>query len=130
MHRIALVIGLGALLFASGSSAEDRGAPLHDPREALAATDKNGDGFIDREEFHHRMVDVFYFADRDRSGACAPGELEVYDADTIYARGDRDGDGNLSMYEFINVRFGDFERADVDDDGMLSLQEVVDEMEN
>ena len=38
---------------------------------------------------------------------------------------DKDGDGRISLREFLRVRFADFDAVDTDHDGMLSLDEVV-----
>src|SRR5262245_54790539 len=37
-------------------------------RQQFQETDRNGDGRIDREEFHRRSVDLFYFLEKDRKG--------------------------------------------------------------
>jgi len=86
-------------------------------------TDLNGDGVVDREEFHRRMMDVMLLSDTDKDGMLSPAELPGVDADA-FAGADRDGDGMLSTEEFIDARFVDFEAADLDDDGTLSAEEV------
>ena len=130
MRRIALALSILPLVAATGASADREGSPpIADPRASHAATDENGDGQIDREEFHHRMVEVFYFSDRDKSGECDRDELDVHDEEALFDHADRDGNGKLSMYEFVNGRFVDFEEADTDDDGTLSVEEVVAEFE-
>jgi hypothetical protein len=47
------------------------GAQLPSPqelRQQFQETDRNGDGKVDREEFHRRSVELFYFLDKDRKG--------------------------------------------------------------
>jgi hypothetical protein len=126
---MAIALGITMLLGAGGVFAQPGSPPLHDPRAAHAATDRNGDGEIDHFEFHARMVDVFYFADKDKDGRAKQGELGVWDEDALFVRADRDGDGSLTMTEFVAGRFEDFERADTDESETLSVEEVVAEFE-
>jgi len=114
-----------ALLLA-GFARADEIPPPHDPRAAHAATDRNHDGEIDREEFHRRMVHIFYFADVDRDGFVSRGQLMVFDEDTLFIVADRDRDSRISLKEFVDARFDNFRDADMDSDGTLSVQEVVD----
>ena len=98
----------------------------HDPRAAHADADKNGDGMIDRQEFHTRMVEVFFHGDRDKDGQMIWTELEQT---TIFPEDFRDadinGDDQIAMYEFIRVRFYDYDVVDTDSDGLLSVEEIV-----
>ena len=97
-----------------------------DPRTAFAQTDENQDGRIDREEFQHRVVEIFYFGDRDKDGYLTQEELVA--AVTFpedFAHADRNADGRISLYEFIQVRFATFDDVDDDEDGVLSVDEVV-----
>ena len=113
-------------LLAPGFAWADEIPPPHDPRAAHAATDANHNGEIDREEFHHRIVQVFYFADVDKDGLVRLGELHVFDEDELFRVADRDRDSRISLKEFVNARFNNFRNADKDSDGTLSVQEVVD----
>ena len=38
---------------------------------------------------------------------------------------DSNGDGRISLHEFVRDRMADFETVDTDDDGLLSAGEVV-----
>jgi len=118
---LTLVLFVPALSRADGAPEAD----ANDPRAAHAATDENHDGEIDREEFHHRIVQVFYFADADRDGFASNGQLKVFDEAELFETADRNGDSKLSLYEFVNARFNDFDDADSDHNGTLSVQEVV-----
>ena len=97
----------------------------------LARADMNGDGQIDRREFHLRLVEVFYHADTDKSGFLTPEQLNratVFEED--FSEADKDGDGRISLYEFIDYRFDDFDEVDTDSNGLLSVGEVTAAFEN
>ena len=126
MHPIFRAFVVPFLLTAVSASAEEP-KPPGDPRVAFAETDENGDGRVDREEFHHRMVEIFFHGDRDKDGFMTPAELAgAVEFPKDFDGADRDADGRISLYEFIGVRFGTFDEVDTDHDGVLSLQEVVD----
>ena len=104
--------------------ADDR--PTHDPRSAHKEADTNGDGKVDRAEFHARMVEIFFHGDANKDGYMMPAELEKTVAfPDDFRDADRDGDGRYSLYEFIEVRFYDFRLVDTDHNGLLSVEEVV-----
>jgi Ca2+-binding EF-hand superfamily protein len=127
-HRVHLgILSLVAsLALAFAASAEEGQAPPHDPRKAHAEADSNGDGSVDRGEFHARMVDVFFFGDTDRDGYITWIELErVVQFPDDFRDADADGDGRISLHEFVRVRFHDFEEVDTNRDGVLSVDEVV-----
>jgi Ca2+-binding EF-hand superfamily protein len=115
------------LVGVAGAAAAEKGAiPAHDPRAAFAETDANRDGKLDRQEFHERMVEVFFHGDRDKDGFMVWDELvPVVAFPEDFRAADRDGDGRYSLYEFIRVRFDDYDVVDTDQDGLLSLAEVV-----
>jgi Ca2+-binding EF-hand superfamily protein len=118
-------VTLALLLSGVSAQAEDP-APTHDPKAAHAKADLNGDGQIDRREFHLRMVEVFYHADADKTGFLKPEELNkatVFEED--FSEADKDGDGRISLYEFIEYRFDDFDEVDTNSDGLLSAEEVT-----
>jgi Ca2+-binding EF-hand superfamily protein len=98
----------------------------HDPRAAFGETDKNGDARVDREEFHHRMVEIFFHGDRDKDGYMTTEELAgAVEFPKDFDGADRNADGRISLYEFIQVRFATFDEVDTDKDGLLSVEEVV-----
>jgi len=97
-----------------------------DANATMALSDKNKDGRIDREEFHQRMTEVFFFADVDKDGHLTFAELvAVANADPeAIKRADRDGNQKLSLYEFMYVIHRDFDAADKNQDGVIDLQEL------
>jgi len=102
------------------------GADRLDADAVMALTDKNRDGRIDREEFHQRMTEVFFFADVDKDGQLTFAELVAVEKvePEAFKRADRDGNGKLSLYEFMYVIHRDFEAADKNQDGVIDLQEL------
>jgi Ca2+-binding EF-hand superfamily protein len=120
----ALLFVTVMLVLASGAHAQDKGKP-YDPRAAFAETDKNRDGQVDLEEFHARLVDVFYMADRNKDGFLSVEEFKQLPYPEGFKDADKNGDGRLSLPEFVSIRFRQFEDADTNHDGQLSLEEVV-----
>jgi len=92
-------------------------------RQQFQETDRNGDGRIDREEFHRRSVELFYFLDKDRKGYLVVGDVKGLVAEDFKAA-NRKGDGKLTLQEFINARFRHFDLADTNGDGVLTLEEI------
>lgn len=125
MHRFSRLFA--ALLALSAAPAFAEEAPkAHDPRAAFAETDENSDGRIDREEFHHRVVEIFFHGDRDKDGYMTDAELAgAVEFPKDFENADRNADDRISLYEFIQVRFATFDEVDTDEDGVLSVDEVV-----
>ena len=97
----------------------------YDPHVAFAETDTNHDGAIDHEEFHERIVEIFYSADANKDGFLDAAELKRLAFPEDFTADDKDADGRVSMREFLRVRFLDFERTDGNHDGVLEIDEVV-----
>ena len=126
MRRTAFRLVPVLLLLISGPVFGADAPQAPDPRAAFAETDANRDGRIDREEFHHRMVEIFFHGDTDKDGYMTREELVtsvVFPED--FADADRNADGRISLYEFVQVRFATFDDVDADEDGVLSVEEVV-----
>ena len=122
--RIARLLVAFIACIGFAALADDR--PTHDPRSAHKEADTNGDGHVDRAEFHARMVEIFFHGDANKDGYMMPAELEKTVAfPDDFRDADRDGDGRYSLYEFIEVRFYDFRLVDTDHNGLLSVEEVV-----
>lgn len=97
-----------------------------DADNTMTMADKNMDSRIDREEFHRRMTEVFFFADNDKDGKLTFAEFVfVEKIDPMdFNRADRDRDGKLSLYEFVYALHYDFDTADKNQDGVIDLQEL------
>ena len=86
--------------------------------------DRNGDGHVDREEFRHCMIEVFYGMDDNRDGILSINEWG--DMDEERARhADKNKNGELHLEEFLLETYYDFETADENDDGRLQEHETV-----
>lgn len=97
--------------------------PAPDARAWVKTHDRNGDGKIDREEFHQAAVEAFFFRDKDKSGYLAVAELKEASPEALKAV-KRKNDARISLQEYVNALFKDFEAADTDGDGLLSAQEI------
>jgi Ca2+-binding EF-hand superfamily protein len=130
VNRIVRLLVALLVLAAPAAFAKEEAAKAHDPRAAFAETDENGDGRVDREEFHHRMVEIFFHGDRDKDGYMTSEELAgAVEFPKDFEDADRDGDARISLYEFIQVRFATFDEVDANRDGVLSVDEVVNAFE-
>jgi len=130
MHRISRLFVALLALAAAPAFAEEAAKQPQNPRAAFAETDENSDGRVDREEFHHRMVEIFFHGDRDKDGHMTPEELAgAVEFPKDFENADRNADGRISLYEFIQVRFATFDEVDADHDGVLSVEEVVEAFE-
>jgi Ca2+-binding EF-hand superfamily protein len=126
MRTLSLAILVTSVALAGGAArAQSHAAASEDPRAAFAEADRNKDGNIDREEFHERLVDVFYTADVNKDGSLSVEEFATLDTRTNFGEMDKNENGSVSMTEFIAFRFRQFDEADADHDGLLSVEEVV-----
>lgn len=125
------LLTLALVSSAVSAGAEDpKTKPAYDPKAAHAEADQNGDGQIDRREFHVRVVEVFFHADTDKNGSMKPEELNAATVrDEDFSKADKNGDGMITLYEFIEIRYHAFDEADTDKNGMLSVEEVVEAFE-
>ena len=121
-----MIAALGMAGCSTAFKTERNPSAYHDPRAAHVEADRNGDGYVDREEFHQRIVEIFFHGDIDKDGYMTYEELNrVVLIAEDWSQADRDHDGRMALYEFIRVRFVDYDRVDTDGDGRLSVEEVV-----
>ena len=126
MRSITLRLLFALLAFAAWPALAQEPAKPHDPRAAFVETDKNKDGKVDREEYHQRVMEIFFFGDKDKDGYMTQPELiAAVEFPDDFDDADRDADGRISYAEFVRVRFVTFDEVDGDGDGMLSVEEVV-----
>jgi Ca2+-binding EF-hand superfamily protein len=118
---VAIVSTLSLLLLDCPAIAQTRPAP--DTKTWVKDHDKNGDGQIDREEFHQAVVEAFFFRDKNKHGYLTIEELKEAAPEAVKAA-NRKGDGKLTLQEYVNALFKDFEAADTDKDGLLTVEEI------
>jgi Ca2+-binding EF-hand superfamily protein len=121
MRTIPMLLIAAALAAASPVSAAD-GAKKYDPRAAFAEADTNHDGVVDHEEFQERITEVFYSADTNKDGVLDAVELKQLTFPDDFKK---DTKGQVTLREFLRVRFRDYDVTDKDHDGALSVEEVV-----
>lgn len=94
--------------------------------EIMAMSDKNHDGRLDREEYHQRMTEVFFFIDTDKDGNLTLSEIRaVAEVDPErFKAADRDGNQTLSLHEYLYALHNDFDTLDRDKDGTLDMEEL------
>jgi Ca2+-binding EF-hand superfamily protein len=126
MHRSGwmLLAALGIICLVSGPAAMC--AVAQEERAPFDITDIDKNGSIDRQEYQRRMVEVFYFADRDKDGVVTVEELAVIETvdPKAFRAADKNGDGKLTVDEFVAYRIVDFDQADKNKDGVLTYEEV------
>ena len=122
---LATFLAAGAHLVCSSPAWAEGPTKPYDPRAAFAEVDTNKDGQIDIEEFHVRLVEVFYSADTNKDGFLSADEYARLPFSGAFKAADTNGDGRISLAEFVTIRFRQFEAADTNHDYQLSVDEVV-----
>jgi hypothetical protein len=121
----SVILGTAAfcLLLATGWAG---GARAQSEGEPFGLTDYDKNGRIDRQEYQRRMIEVFYFADRNKDGVVTMEELAVIESvdPKAFRAADKNGDGKLTVEEFVAYRMVDFDAADKNKDGVLTYEEV------
>jgi hypothetical protein len=118
---LTATLTLGLVAGAAPASAQT--SPVRDVRTWVKQYDRNGDGKLDRGEFHQAAVDAFFLRDKDKNGYLAISELNEASPETIKAV-KRKNDARISLEEYVNALFKDFEGADTDGDGLLTVEEI------
>ena len=112
----------GGMIAAAGPAWAQLPSP-QELRQQFTEADRNGDGKVDREEFHRRSVELFYSFDKDRKGYLVLVDIKGLTPEDFKAA-NRKADGKLTLEEFLNARFRHFDLADTNGDGGLTLQEI------
>ena len=136
-----LLASAGLVLAAeSESAAKQRSGQRGRPAQILAQYDKNGDGFLEKDEFPQRMLDRFQQMDADSDGKVSLEELRrvaglgangrpaanpsTAEKDSLLGYLDTSGDGELSAEEIAAAaeRLG---TLDKNEDGKLDRDELA-----
>lgn len=112
---------LGVLALAGGVLAQ--APPPPDAKTWVREHDKNGDGRIDREEFHQGVIEAFFLRDVDKDGFLTVEELVVITPEARNLLRSKP-DGKMTLAEFLNALHKDFTDADANDDGLLTTEEI------
>ena len=125
-HMKALSALILAVCILSVVPAFGAGAPKLGAAGTMGLADRNGDQKIDREEYNQRMTEVFFFADVDKDGNLTIDELAAVEPvdPKVFQTADRDGNGKLSLGEFLYAVHIDFTGADTNRDGYIDMQEL------
>jgi Ca2+-binding EF-hand superfamily protein len=98
--------------------------PPPDAKTWVQEHDKNGDGKIDREEFHQAVIEAFFLRDVNKDGYLSTEELIVITPEARILLQSKP-DGKMTLAEFLNALHKDFTAADTNDDGLLTAEEIV-----
>src|SRR5262245_27201734 len=120
-RRLGLAHSFGVGLATGSADAQSTTADPARPRMAARSTDRTGNGRINREEFHQCATERFYFLDKARKGVVTLDEVRDVMGPEAFTVANRKKDGQLTLREFVNAVFKDFEAADVDKDGTLTF---------
>lgn len=125
MIRIGLGMAavLALSLFLAPAPVTGQTSPMGDVRSWVKKYDKNGDGRLDRGEFYQAVVDAFFLRDKDKDGYLAISELTEASPEALRAVRHKDS-ARISLEEYVNALFKDFEAADADADGLLTVEEI------
>ncbi len=113
----------------------------HTPDALFALLDRNGDGVLDRSEVEGHWTEVFAILDAEGRGQLTADQfmalpskrmtirtqmMEMIGPDryAAFTRLDRDGDGAMSLDEFLAGRDGLFSILDRNHDGVLAPDEL------
>jgi Ca2+-binding EF-hand superfamily protein len=119
--RAGVIAMMGVLALAGGVLAQ--APPPPDAKTWVREHDKNGDGRIDREEFHQAVIEAFFLRDVNKDGFLTVEELMVITPEAHNLLRSKP-DGKMTLAEFLNALHKDFAAADANDDGLLTAEEI------
>jgi Ca2+-binding EF-hand superfamily protein len=108
----------------AGGLAEAQMNPRPDWKADFNAHDLNGDGRLDRAEFQEWMVDVFFERDQGKKGYLSIDDVRGAMTPQVFNAMNRKGNGKLSLPEFLNALFQDFQAIDADQDGSITVEQI------
>ena len=92
---------------------------------AFNEADLNGDEVLEIDEYVAYMVNLFASLDKDRDGFLLIAEFPETPPER-FRLFDRNGDNKISLGEGVGGKVVEFFDADVNDDGVMSLTELLD----
>jgi Ca2+-binding EF-hand superfamily protein len=93
-------------------------------KDRFRAHDGNGDGRIDRGEFHDWMVEVFFHRDQGRKGYLTIDDVRGAMTPEVFKALNRKQDGKLALPEFLNALFQDFQAIDAGQVGSITIEQI------
>jgi hypothetical protein len=119
---LILVAALASSLTAGLVEAQTTLRP--DWKDRFRAHDVNGDGRIDRGEFHEWMVEVFFHRDQGRKGYLTIDDVRGAMTPEVFKALNRKQDGKLALSEFLNALFQDFQAIDTGQAGSITVEQI------
>lgn len=95
------------------------------PPVLMEKTDVNKDGYIDRQEYENRIIEIFESADKDGDQRLSVPELGTIN-EKAFEQADTNQNKKLNKKEYIRFRFADFERVDQDNNNLITPRELRD----
>ncbi|MBY0420903.1 MAG: hypothetical protein K2Q06_01280 [Parvularculaceae bacterium] len=130
MLKPVVALAAAAVALSAAASAEDHEqGPVRDPGVMFDRHDKNGDGFITREELGERGDRLFAEADANKDGKLSRDELRAFHEarraeheKRVFP--DANGDGAVTRDEWAKGAGQRFDELDANKDGKLTPDEV------
>jgi Ca2+-binding EF-hand superfamily protein len=124
LRRFACLLACGLGLLVPGGAVRAQTAPSPDIKGWVQKHDVNGDGKLDRAEFQAAVTEAFYFRDKKKVGYLTIEELRDTLSPEILNAVKHKDDGQITLQEYVNAAFRDFEAIDTDKDGLLTVEEI------
>lgn len=121
--RVLTLIAFAASGTALAQMKDDTATGL--PPVSMEKTDVNKDGYIDRQEYENRIIEIFQSADKDGDQRLSVPELGTIN-EKAFEQADTNKNKKLNKKEYIRFRFADFERVDQDNDNRITPRELRD----